>query len=76
MHRLRETPRRVGLEPWKKRREPKNQGPQPCARCGRCFNPESLAKHVKYCKGCYAKTFGAKGYGFGGGAGFLMCPDK
>jgi len=28
-----------------------------------------------YCKGCYARTFGAKGYGFGGGSGFLQCGD-
>jgi len=28
-----------------------------------------------YCKGCYAKNFGAKGYGFGCGSGFLQCGD-
>ena len=25
-----------------------------------------------YCKLCYAKKFGPKGYGFGGGSAFLM----
>lgn len=28
-----------------------------------------------YCRGCYGKSFGAKGYGFAGGSGFLQCGD-
>jgi len=28
-----------------------------------------------YCKGCYGKKFGAKGYGFAGGSGFLQTGD-
>jgi len=28
-----------------------------------------------YCKGCYGKKFGAKGYGFAGGCGFLQSGD-
>lgn len=53
----------------------------------KCFNCNSCKKPLDsmlccdapngeiYCKACYAKTFGAKGYGFGGGAGFLQCGD-
>lgn len=28
-----------------------------------------------YCRGCYGKKFGAKGYGFAGGSGFLQTGD-
>ena len=33
----------------------------------------TLAEHLGniFCKQCYARKFGPKGYGFGGGAGFL-----
>lgn len=52
-----------------------------CFTCKSCTRPldSMLACDAPngdiYCKGCYAKTFGAKGYGFGCGAGFLQTGD-
>eukprot|EP00123_Amoebidium_parasiticum_P012419 comp21339_c0_seq1/m.29251 comp21339_c0_seq1/g.29251 ORF comp21339_c0_seq1/g.29251 comp21339_c0_seq1/m.29251 type:complete len:200 (-) comp21339_c0_seq1:148-747(-) len=48
-----------------------------CFRCKTCSkNLDSTTCQDKdsevYCKGCYAKNFGPKGYGYGGGAGALV----
>ncbi|XP_054761856.2 cysteine and glycine-rich protein 2-like [Lytechinus pictus] len=51
-----------------------------------CFSCESCSKRLDsttvsdkegkiYCKGCYGKHFGPKGYGYGGGAGALTNTD-
>jgi len=52
-----------------------------CFNCGTCKRPldsvlacDGPDKDI-YCKGCYGKKFGAKGYGFAGGSGFLQTGD-
>ncbi|KAL0978786.1 hypothetical protein UPYG_G00175170 [Umbra pygmaea] len=44
-----------------------------CAKCGKGLESTTLADKDGeiYCKGCYAKSFGPKGFGFGQGAGAL-----
>ncbi|XP_057686123.1 cysteine and glycine-rich protein 1a [Corythoichthys intestinalis] len=44
-----------------------------CASCGKGLESTTLADKDGeiYCKGCYAKSFGPKGYGYGSGAGAL-----
>ncbi|XP_072237799.1 cysteine and glycine-rich protein 1b isoform X2 [Leuresthes tenuis] len=44
-----------------------------CAKCGKGLESTTLADRDGeiYCKGCYAKNFGPKGFGFGQGAGAL-----
>jgi len=44
-----------------------------CKVCNKKLDPSSLQRHEKeiFCKGCYAKKYGATGYGFGIGAGCL-----
>lgn len=41
--------------------------------CKRRLDPGSLTEHKDeiYCKQCYSRLFGPKGYGFGGGSGAL-----
>ncbi|MGH0144169.1 UNVERIFIED_CONTAM: hypothetical protein FKN15_006999 [Acipenser sinensis] len=45
-----------------------------CAKCGKSL--ESTTQTEKegeiYCKACYAKNFGPKGFGYGQGAGALI----
>uniref|UniRef100_A0A3B1JT42 Cysteine and glycine-rich protein 2 n=1 Tax=Astyanax mexicanus TaxID=7994 RepID=A0A3B1JT42_ASTMX len=45
-----------------------------CAKCGKSL--ESMTQTEKdgeiYCKACYAKNFGPKGFGYGQGAGALL----
>ncbi|GAB0199958.1 cysteine and glycine-rich protein 1 [Grus japonensis] len=45
-----------------------------CAKCGKSLESTTLADKDGeiYCKGCYAKNFGPKGFGFGQGAGALI----
>ncbi|XP_029007823.1 cysteine and glycine-rich protein 1-like isoform X2 [Betta splendens] len=44
-----------------------------CAKCGKGLESTTVADRDGeiYCKGCYAKSFGPKGFGFGQGAGAL-----
>nr|AIW62401.1 cysteine and glycine rich protein [Scytodes thoracica] len=47
-----------------------------CFKCGLCnkrIDSTNSAEHggELYCKQCYGRKFGPKGYGFGGGAGCL-----
>ncbi|KAM7404780.1 hypothetical protein PAMP_012093 [Pampus punctatissimus] len=44
-----------------------------CATCGKSLESTTLADKDGeiYCKGCYAKNFGPKGFGYGQGAGAL-----
>ncbi|TPX62594.1 hypothetical protein PhCBS80983_g00407 [Powellomyces hirtus] len=44
-----------------------------CKECNRRLDSTSLTEREKeaYCKMCYGKMFGPKGYGFGSGAGIL-----
>ena len=52
-----------------------------CFSCNICKRPldsvlacDAPDKEI-YCRGCYAKKFGAKGYGYAGGAGGLQTGD-
>ena len=52
-----------------------------CFSCNSCKRPldsvlacDAPDKDI-YCRGCYGKKFGAKGYGFAGGSGFLQSGD-
>ncbi|TKS70735.1 Cysteine and glycine-rich protein 2 [Collichthys lucidus] len=44
-----------------------------CAKCGKGLESTTVADRdgEVFCKGCYAKNFGPKGFGFGQGAGAL-----
>eukprot|EP00090_Calanus_glacialis_P021198 TRINITY_DN32708_c0_g1_i1.p1 TRINITY_DN32708_c0_g1~~TRINITY_DN32708_c0_g1_i1.p1 ORF type:complete len:199 (-),score=45.44 TRINITY_DN32708_c0_g1_i1:35-631(-) len=44
-----------------------------CSNCKKMLDSGSIAEHEDniYCKSCYGKSFGPKGYGYGGGAGTL-----
>lgn len=44
-----------------------------CKNCNKRLDSTSLTErnYEAYCKTCYAKSFGPKGYGYGGGAGIL-----
>jgi cysteine and glycine-rich protein len=47
-----------------------------CFKCGLChkrLDSTNATEHdgLLYCKQCYGRKFGPKGYGFGGGAGCL-----
>ncbi|GAB6029985.1 hypothetical protein CHUAL_005677 [Chamberlinius hualienensis] len=44
-----------------------------CANCKRSLDSTNCTEHNEemYCKSCYGKLFGPKGYGYGGGAGVL-----
>ncbi|KAG5830601.1 hypothetical protein ANANG_G00312420 [Anguilla anguilla] len=45
-----------------------------CANCGKRLESTTLTEKDGeiYCKGCYAKNFGPKGFGYGQGAGALV----
>lgn len=44
-----------------------------CATCGKSLDSTTVTEHGKeiYCKSCYGRQFGPKGFGFGLGAGTL-----
>merc|ERR1711936_1142329 len=44
-----------------------------CSMCNKMLDStnNNAKDNVLYCKGCYGRRFGPKGYGFGGGAGCL-----
>ena len=45
-----------------------------CALCGKSLDSTNLNEHEEeiYCKACYGKSFGPKGFGYGIGAGALQ----
>jgi len=45
-----------------------------CAKCGKSLDSTTLNEHEEeiYCKACYGKCFGPKGFGYGIGAGTLQ----
>ncbi|KAJ3292277.1 Cysteine and glycine-rich protein 1 [Borealophlyctis nickersoniae] len=49
-----------------------------CTECNKSVDSTSVADKdgVIFCKGCHAKKFGPKGYGFGGGAAFLTTEGR
>ncbi|GAB5354141.1 hypothetical protein AAMO2058_000094400 [Amorphochlora amoebiformis] len=49
-----------------------------CAGCRKGLSSSNACdgKGEIWCRGCYGKNFGPKGYGFGGGAGILQMTDK
>ncbi|XP_064114114.1 muscle LIM protein Mlp84B-like isoform X3 [Macrobrachium nipponense] len=53
-----------------------------CFNCKACRKPLDSVVHCDgpdnnvYCKVCYGKAFGPKGYGFGAGAGTLTCGEE
>ena len=49
-----------------------------CADCGKVLEVATAADHdaQAYCKSCYGKNFGPKGYGYGQGAGALHLTGK
>eukprot|EP01134_Creolimax_fragrantissima_P005196 CFRG5196T1 len=56
----------VGGQPWHKQ----------CFKCNTCdkmlsLGGECMKQQTPFCKTCYGKAYGAKGYGYGGGAGAL-----
>ena len=53
-------------------------GPTKISTAGKAtfYNCRCLSSlHLLLCRGCYGKKFGAKGYGFAGGSGFLQTGD-
>lgn len=50
-----------------------NNTPISIAGCSKTLDPGALQENNNnpYCKNCYGKEFGPKGYGFGGGAAGL-----
>ncbi|XP_070568182.1 cysteine and glycine-rich protein 2-like [Ptychodera flava] len=44
-----------------------------CADCNKLLDSTTVASHENqiYCRSCYGKHYGPKGYGYGGGAGVL-----
>merc|ERR1712137_39188 len=49
-----------------------------CIDCNKRLDSTNLAERdgEAYCKACYGKRFGPKGFGFAAGAGGLMCGDS
>ena len=47
------------------------------AKCSKKLESHSAADHDKevYCKSCYTRNFGPKGYGYAGGAGTGLSND-
>ncbi|KAK2167230.1 hypothetical protein NP493_1285g00036 [Ridgeia piscesae] len=48
-----------------------------CSQCKKKVDSQSAADHEGelYCKSCYGRQFGPRGYGFAGGAGTMMAGD-
>lgn len=59
------------LQPWHK-------GCFKCNDCNKGLDSRNMTEAPDkeiYCKTCYGKHFGPRGYGFGGGAGCLQSDD-
>ncbi|KAK4326655.1 hypothetical protein Pmani_002815 [Petrolisthes manimaculis] len=48
-----------------------------CAKCNKLLDSSTFTEHDEemYCKSCYGRLFGPKGYGYGVGAGVLSMDD-